>query len=432
MAEVDAVERRRARAPAFARLVWKRLKHAQCLAAAASLSYTSLLALVPLIAIGFAVLSAFPVFEDVQANIQTFIFDNFLPSAVESAKAYVEEFVGKARTLTAIGVVGLTITAMLLLSTIEEAMNAIFGVTRTRPLGSRLTMFWATLTAGPLLVGASLSIATLLVGYTRSVAGETGGTVVGFVASTLPTLFLILAFALCYTIVPDRPVRLRHAVVGATVAGIAFAVLRWGFTLYITSFPTYQTLYGALAVVPIALVWMYLSWVVVLVGAVVTASLPDWSTADDAAGGDEPAATLRLAVSALQALFASLGSDGGLRRRDLAEATETSLARIDDMLSALRGAGYVDETVGGLWLPRRDPASVTVYSLARDLGLVAPATVAEPSTDGPPWRHRLDALLAADTEQRRALLDVDLQNLLQPAATPGRAEPAPLSFRRTP
>jgi len=261
---------------AFGRIVWRRFGEDKCLRVAASLSYTSLLALVPLVAVGFAVLSAFPVFETVQKDIQAFVFENFLPSAVDEAQAYIDQFVGKARGLTGPGIIGLALTAMLLLSTIESAMNAIFRVTRPRPLVPRVLVFWAVLTLGPLLLGASFSLSTYMVALTTSPEIEAFTGPLGRLARVLPLVLAVAGFTVFFTIIPNRPVKIRHALIGGLVSGILLSGLRYGFAQYVTHFPTYETLYGALATVPIFLVWMYLSWVVVLIGAVVAAALPSW------------------------------------------------------------------------------------------------------------------------------------------------------------
>lgn len=257
----------------FFKYTWSQFQQDQLLQVAAALSYTSLLSLVPLLAISFAAFAAFPVFAPARENIQTFILQHLLPEQGAALSQYVEQFLANTGSLTTIGIIGLAVTAILLLNTIESTFNQLFRVTHKRPLVPRFLMFWAVITLGPLLLGASLSLSTTL--FAASHWLETN-LITGFntwLIQFLPNCLIGAALLLFYVVIPNRPVRIRHAFIGAIVATILFSLLRKGFGLYITSTGGYATLYGAAAIVPVFLIWMYLTWAVILLGAEMTAVL---------------------------------------------------------------------------------------------------------------------------------------------------------------
>lgn len=370
---------------AFVRLVLTRFGRDQCMRIAAALSYTSLLALVPLGAIAFAILRAFPVFDDIQDQIKSLLFENFLPESVEGAQVYFDQFVGKAGGMTAIGIIGLAITAIMLLATIEGALNSIFHVKAKRPFVPRLMMFWAVITLGPLLLGGSLSLGTYL--YALSTwAGA--GNIPGFggaMARLLPAVLAMFAFTVFYAIVPYRPVRAIHALMGGICAGVLFGLLRKLFALYISAFPAYQTIYGALATVPIFLIWMYLSWAVVLIGAEIAASLPEWGRARAAEGFDDmaPARKLDAALVAIERLWRKG------RGEDIVHPTQNPKREdvLAQALEVLRQKGFVGLSDQGQWLLTRDPETLRLADVAHGLSL-APNPDDLPA-GGPPWRVQL-------------------------------------------
>ncbi len=269
----------------FLAYVWRRFVDDRCLGIASTLSYTSLLALVPLAAIVFAVLAAFPVFEGAREDIHSLVFENFMPDTGERIAEYFDGFVDNAGRLTTIGIAGLVVTAIMLLATIGSTFNTIFRVARPRRLLPRLLVYFAVLTLGPLVLGASVSLAVNISALARW-AGYDGFTgLLERLSWFVPALIVVVAFSLLYAVVPNRRVAWRNAIAGGVAAGILFSTLRWAFGMYLVYFPIYRTIYGALSAVPIFLVWMYLSWAAVLIGAVVTASLSEWRGAGPANRG---------------------------------------------------------------------------------------------------------------------------------------------------
>lgn len=360
--------------PGFARYVFDRFREDRCWRMAAGLGYTSLLALVPLSAITFSMLAAFPIFEGLRDQFQDAIFANLLPQSAEAMRDYFNQFIKNTTTLSAVGVIGLAATAILLLGTIEADLNAIFRVRRPRPLIPRLLVFWAVISLGPLVVGASFSLATYFFVTTKILEFDGPGGSLGFLGALAPTIIMIFGFIAFYMVIPNRPVAFSSAAVGAIVAGLLFAVLRRVFGWYVSAFPTYENVYGALSAVPIFLVWMYLSWSVVLLGAVLTASVNEWHSAggrpsplDSAIG-----ARLKIAVRLLRALLQAsrdMKGGAGLGRRDLLRATGISDIALDELLVKLRNHGFIELGANRRWLLVRDLDDATLGDLMTALNM---------------------------------------------------------------
>lgn len=419
-----AVRRRAGDTLAFLLYVVRRFDRDGAAGVAASLSYTSLLGLVPLLAMALAMLAAFPVFDEVRAELQKLAFSTFAPHVGDAVQEQVANFVGNAGRLTAAGIVGLAVTAVLLLVTIESSLNVIFRVTRDRPIIARLLVYWTVLTLGPLLVGASLS----LQGYVYAVRTWMGvddlGHLSAAAARILPMVMTTVAFGLLYLAVPNRPVRLWHAAVGGVAAGLLFAGLRWAFGFYVATLGGYRTVYGAVSAVPIFLVWMYLSWAVVLIGAEVTAALPEWRLGRRDPG-ELPASrrTLAMALEVLSILHrAAQRGSGGVSRATMLDHTAAAERHLNLVLRLLCDAGMAAPTLGSRYLLSRDLETVTLYDLvlALGLGLSLDATPGAASE----WRGPVGERIATADGDMRAVLGVDLKSLLGAVRT-GQAQGAP-------
>lgn len=241
----------------------------------ASLTFTTVLAVVPVLTVAFALLAAFPMFRDFRGEIETFLFQNLIPGGniSDSVSRYIGQFAKSARGLTALGLVGLMLTSVLTMLTVEDALNAIWRVKRRRPFAQRVLVFWAVLTLGPVLIGASLSISSYLIsisaGYVTTIPFG-----VGLLVGVTPVALSAIAFAFLYMAVPYAYVEWRDAIVAGLVAAIAFEIAKRGFGYFITHIPTYTAVYGTFAVLPLFLLWMYVSWLVTLLGATIAANLP--------------------------------------------------------------------------------------------------------------------------------------------------------------
>ncbi len=249
------------------------LRDTALLRVASALSYTTLLAVVPMISIALAIFAAFPMFADVRMQVQEFLIQYFVPDLGPNLQQYMGEFVGAAAQLTTLGVAGLAVTAILMLATIDNSFNFIFKVKKHRRISTKITMYWTLLTLFPLLLGAAFSLKGYMLTIKYLNPDETSsGLIITFI---LHNLLAFSALLLSYMVVPNKKVRLTNAVWGALVAFVMMALLRFGFGYFLALNVTYRTLYGALATIPLLLVWMYSWWAVVLFGAVVTASLEE-------------------------------------------------------------------------------------------------------------------------------------------------------------
>lgn len=244
-----------------------------CFSTAASLSFTTLLALVPLVTVIFSMLALFPVFGAWSNDIELFIFENFVPAASETVKSYILEFSDQAAQLTAVGMVFLLLSSLLLLATIEDAFNDIWKIKKGRDWFLRLMVYWSVLTLGPLLFVISLSMSSALL----SMSVFSGQPVVvgftGLLLKYLPILFELCAFVLFYQAIPNLQIRVLDSFIGGVVATVLFEALKMGFGAYLLNFNSYQRIYGALATIPIFFLWVYLCWLVLLVGALFAAIL---------------------------------------------------------------------------------------------------------------------------------------------------------------
>lgn len=259
----------------FTVVVFRRFAHDRCSRVAGALAFTTLLAIVPLTAVGIAVLSIFPVFETWMLSVQQFIYLNFVPAASDVVGRYLQQFAANAGKLTVWGLVFLFFTAVMLIATIEQAFNDIWHVRRRRKIGWRITAYWAVITLGPILMGLSLSITSYVSASMFSQQSVLSGAR-NLLFKTAPVVFEYATFVLLYTVVPNRRVHIRHALIGALIATVLFEIAKLAFGVFVTTFATYRAVYGAVAALPVFLIWIYLSWVVTLLGAEVTAALAHW------------------------------------------------------------------------------------------------------------------------------------------------------------
>ncbi|EPH0093089.1 virulence factor BrkB family protein [Pluralibacter gergoviae] len=255
------------------KLLWRRIDEDHMTTLAGNLAYVSLLSLVPLVAIVFALFAAFPMFSDVSQTLRHFIFANFLPATGDVIQRYIEQFVANSSRMTAVGACGLVVTSLLLMYSIDSALNAIWRSKVTRSHIYSFAVYWMILTLGPLLAGASLVLSSYLLSL--SWAQEVNGAIDNLLR-IFPLILSWITFWLLYSIVPTTSVPNRDAVIGALVAALLFELGKKAFALYITTFPSYQLIYGVLSVIPILFVWVYWTWCIVLLGAEITVTLGEY------------------------------------------------------------------------------------------------------------------------------------------------------------
>ncbi len=387
-----------------------RLRRDACLKSAATLAYTTLLAIVPLMTISFSVLAAFPVFEGVTEQLRAGLVANLVPAAGEAVDEHLERFVARAAGVTAVGILGLAASALLLMGTVERSLNDIWRVQRPRPPVQRFMVYWTVLTLGPLLVGVGLVVTSYL-GTALLGALEPPSMVVGLGFAIIPFLVQMVAFALLYAVVPHCSVPLGHAVIGGAVAAVLFETAKIGFGWFVTWVPTYEAIYGALAALPIFLIWIYISWLIILGGAEVAQALRGFRLR--AGGSLDPRWTLVFTVRLLGHLRGAQKKGGGLSTERLLRLEPTAgEPALERALSGLREARLVELSADGEWLLARDLSRVTVAELYRSQPFTLPRAEAVAGGDGPGDRRLAEALLAVDQDLERAL-DIPLDDLYE-------------------
>ena len=240
---------------------------------ASSLAYTTLLSLVPLIAVMFSFFGNLPVFKDLSEVIQEFVFNNFVPSFGQTIRDYLINFSIKASHLTTTGSILLVIIALMLMSTINSALDNIWHITKQRRMIARFLVYWAILTLGPILIGIGLYSTSYLFALPLIESVDSAVMIKSRLLALMPFFTTSIAFTLLYILVPNTHVNRRHAITGGVSAAILFELAKYAFGLYVRAVPTYQVIYGAMAVIPMFLIWIYVSWLIVLLGAQISYSL---------------------------------------------------------------------------------------------------------------------------------------------------------------
>lgn len=394
----------------FMRFIVMRFNQERCLQIAASLTFTTLLSLVPLITIALTMFSAFPVFENFSLEIKTYLLKNLMPEmAGKVITGYMQQFTESAMRLTAVGVVLLGVTAMMLMITIGQAFNTIWRVARPRPLLKRLVIYWAVLTLAPLLIGASLSLTSWLVGLSMGYARHVPIFGVG-VLKILPVLLTTLAFAMLFRLMPNRYVPYPHAWIGAFVAALIFESMNRVFGYYISHFPTYKLVYGAFASVPIFLMWIYLSWLAILVGAIIAASLSHWRA--PVARHLSPATQLLNTLRMLQIMANGLQQGRVSTLQELSRSLHLGYDVLEKILEKLASANMVRKAEGQGWLLMRDANHIRAVELLHLFVLDRSALPVEQSGDP------LQQWIAECAGQFEQNADLTLQELLARNAEP--------------
>jgi membrane protein len=386
--------------------VFRRFNEDRCLQIASSLTFTTLLALVPLVAITLALMAAFPIFSGLGEHIHAFLLANMLPEKAGKVVAgYIEQFSGQAGRLTALGTAVLAAAAFMMMFTIERAFNSIWRVSRPRPVAQRILIYWATLTLGPVLIGASLSITSYLVGASLGFARQSpfaGAAILGLV----PFVLTCAAFTLLYYFVPNRAVKPRHALIGGVVAALAFEIMKRSFALYIAQIPTYALVYGAFAVIPVFLLWIYFSWVVIVIGALIAALAPDFTVLRDTAGrasgvgfGD--------VLAVLLVLARAQQGPGLLELRRIARHASLTVDQTELLLERLVARGWVARSSGERYAMVFDKERLLVADVYREFVLDGKAPAGEERSE--PLKQLLEQFAARADET----LNLPLGRLLE-------------------
>ena len=344
----------------LARHVWRHFGEDRLFDEGASLSYTSLLSMVPLLAVVFGVASAFPVFQHWSEQLQSFVFTNFVPAAGDQIQVYLEGFLASVSKLTLPGMLLLIVTALLLMVRIERAFNVIWRVPTARSIRNRIVMYWAVLTLGPLALGvaAALSAQPVFEQVAQGVSTHSAWRAIGIFCLSW------LAFTVMFLLVPNRRVRFTHALVGAFLSAVLFGLAKKAFVAFVAN-ASFKVIYGALATIPIFLFWLYLVWIVILLGASLAASLTTFNDRRVDWGWPRKWEFL-LAYRLMGMLWKAQVEGRALSMENLVDslegATESGLAR---QLGLLFDAGFVKRSEDGDWLLCRDLERVSLLDLYR-------------------------------------------------------------------
>ncbi|KAB2900241.1 MAG: YihY family inner membrane protein [Burkholderiaceae bacterium] len=310
---------------------------------ASSLTFTTILALVPFVTVALAVFTAFPIFGKVQEVLQRWLIDSLVPDTIaRQVLGYLTQFAAKASRLGVVGFSVLMLTALMLILTIDRTLNNIWRVRRLRPLGQRVLIYWAAITLGPLVLGASLALTSYVMSASRGLVDALPGGV-RLVFDSIEFFVLAAGMAGLYHYVPNTQVKWQHAWVGGLFVSVGMELAKKALALYLAQVPTYSAVYGAFATLPILLVWIYVAWVIVLLGAVVTAYLPSL-LAGVARTPSGQGWAFQLAVEVVQQLQRARSLAGkGLRMGQLAQLLRVDALQLEPVLEVLTALDWVGQ-----------------------------------------------------------------------------------------
>ncbi len=343
---------------------------------ASSLTFTTLISLVPLITVMLAVFSVFPIFGQFQGSVQLYFLQSLIPDSI--AKPVLEaltEFAAQSSRLGVVGLAVLLVTALALMLTIDRTLNKIWRVRQPRPIAQRVLVYWAALTFGPVLLGASLTLTSYAVSASQGMVDTMPGGV-SLLLNVIEFALLMLGIAGLFHYVPNTEVRWRHALAGGIFVAIGFELAQRGLTLYLAAIPTYSLIYGAFATLPIFLVWLYLGWVIVLLGAVIAAYAP--SLQMRVVGlADTPGRRFELAISLLRQLDeARIEGQGGVGLHQMCQQLRVDPLQVEPLLEQLTGLdwiGRLDEDAHSRYVLLGDPAHTFAAPLIAQLLLTPSA-----------------------------------------------------------
>ncbi|NCP55032.1 MAG: hypothetical protein CO066_02630 [Comamonadaceae bacterium CG_4_9_14_0_8_um_filter_60_18] len=352
-----------------AQTLWERFREDRLGLTASSLTFTTTIALVPFVTVVLAVFTAFPMFAKLQGVLQKWLVESLIPDNIaRQVLGYLTQFAGKASKLGGVGLAVLFVTALALILTIDRTMNGIWRVRQPRPLGQRVLVYWAVMTLGPLLLAVSLSITSYALSASKGVVGVMPGGI-QLLLDSLQFALLAWGMAALYHYVPNTSVRWGHAWAGGLFVSAGFELAKQSLVWYLSHVPTYSVLYGAFATVPILLIWIYVGWVIVLLGAVIAAYLPSLLMGVKRRARAHGWQFL-LAIEVLQQLDrVRLSPDKGLSSEQLATVLQVDQLQLEPVLEALLALDWVgllqeDRTdASARWVLLADPKVVLLEPL---------------------------------------------------------------------
>ena len=390
------------------RYLLRRYQEDRCSEIAAALVYMSLFALVPLLTVVYAIGTAVPTATNLQDQLQAFLVDNLLPEASQEVANYISSFSQQAKNLTGVGIAILAATAVLMLRNVERAFNNIWRNRKNRGAVSSFLLYWAVLSLAPMLMGLGIGVQAYLFAAAHAVEDIDLLGVSTALLSALPFGLSVLGITALYMAVPNCAVPFRHAFIGGLFVAVAFAAAKAVFTAVIAN-SSYALVYGAFAAVPIFLLWLYITWTIVLLGAILVHSQSAYQTAAQAG---RP-----ILLKALDVLFLlwraqkngkPLGELAILGNRDvIVDGLDSDSWR--SIRDALIGANLITQNMQGQYLLSQDLHNVTVIAIKSLINHELP--VPSPGEDAQPWQLRAVELLSEQRTAQSELLDVSLDEL---------------------
>lgn len=386
---------------------------------AAALTYTSLFAVVPLLTVIYAMLAALPVFQGVGEELQALIFDHMVPTTGEVIQGYMGSFAQQARQLTLVGVAFLVVTAGMMIVSIEKAFNAIWRVEKPRRGLQAFLIYWTVLTLGPMLLGAGMVLSSYLTSLPllEKVTGFAGGAAALW--SYMPFIFSALAFTLLYWAVPHCRVRFSDAAVGGLGMAFLFEMAKKSFTWFVASFPSYELVYGAFAAFPLFLLWIYVSWLLILLCAewVAIRGLPQVQPVEE---NLEPGLQMLVVLRELWLAFARGEGVEESRLRSLAGSQNPALWQ-EKMQWMQKHQWVAYDAERQVWLPGRDFGRISFASWLQQLPWRLPPLEAWP--DSLQQLNQLTSTQQRLQQQQAALFSEPLSYYLENEPTQEQHKP---------
>ena len=396
--------------------IWRRILYLfsrfgidRCSENAAALTYMSLFALVPLMTVLYTMASAVPAFQGLEVQIEAFLFENLVPETSSDIQDYLSDFSRQAKNLTGFGIAFLVITAVLMLRNIEKAFNRIWRTRENRSAMSSFLLYWAVLTLAPVTIGLALAISTYLASFADLVVSVDITGTGAYLLKLIPIVLSSAGFTLIYAAVPNCRVPFRQALIGGFAAAVAFNIARSLFTELVAG-SSYTLIYGAFAAVPLFLLWIYLSWNIVLMGAVLVHSLSAYQSQEQAT---RP--TVLKALDVLYLFWLQQKAGAAVNELDILKEKHEVIRGLDsETWSKLRDLflekKLVTQSDRGAYLLSRDLHSVSFWQLKEWVNTEHPLDKDDIRAQMP-WQQEAYTLLRTQRVQQRDSLDLSLAEL---------------------
>ena len=393
-----------------AQYLMSRYRDDRCSEIAAALVYMSLFALVPLLTVVYAIGSAVPTAANIEHQLEQFLVENLLPESSSEVVGYLSGFSDQAKNLTGVGILILTITAVLMLRNVERAFNNIWRNRENRSPISSLLLYWAVLSLAPILLGLGLGVQAYLYAAANAIAGVDSLGVSAFLLSLLPFVLSVFGISALYVAVPNCAVPFRHALIGGIATAVAFSIAKAGFTTVMAN-SSYTLVYGAFAAVPVFLLWLYITWNIVLLGGVLVHSLSAYQSDEQA---NRP--VLLKALDVLFLLWRAQKVGEPIRELSLIRDRQVVIGGLDSeswrfIRDRLMTAKLITQNSQGRYLLTRALSDVTLIDIKELIN--GELDIPRAPTSALSWQKQASSLLAQQRDDQRELLAVPLTELFQ-------------------